>query len=132
MKKIFLLIISLGLFAFVLISSPSPAQTYDPNNTKQNVKIKKGNSFQVVLDSNPTTGYQWMYLMDPQEEKVKLVKSSYIINPSNPKMVGVGGKETLIFKAMKTGETRIILEYVRSFEPKKPAKIHTLDIAISL
>ncbi len=116
----------------IFASHPAPAQTNDPNNTSQIIKVKKGNSFSVVLDSNPTTGYQWMYLMDPKEEKVKLVKSSYIVNPSKPKMVGVGGKQTLIFKAVKTGETRIILEYVRSFEPKNPAKIHTLDINISL
>ena len=130
MKKLFSILIGSLIVSSFFVSAIAIAQS-NSSDTSETINVKKGKSLQIVLDSNGSTGYGWMYLMDPYEKKVKFSKAKYSMNSSDPELVGGGGKETLTFKALKEGETRIILEYVRSFDLKNPAKIHTVTVKVS-
>lgn len=78
------------------------------------IEIEKGEEFAIVLESNPTTGYQWK-LADPlDEEIVVLVKTEY--EEPDEELVGAPGEEKWTFKAQGLGDTEINLAYVRPWE----------------
>ena len=78
------------------------------------ITTKVGEEFNITLDANPTTGYQWQLSDNFTEGIVKLVKSEYVAPETE--MVGAGGKEVGTFKGVRPGETIIDLEYVRPWE----------------
>ena len=92
-----------------------------PDNTEQNISkedsniinTKKGDKFLVVLDSNPTTGYQWEANVD--SDYIKLDDKSFN-SESSEEIVGAGGNETFNFTALKSGETEITFSYLRPWE----------------
>lgn len=87
--------------------------------TENVIETKVGNKFKIELKSNPSTGYQWQLEKPLDKNFVKLVSSNYF--HSNTPLIGAGGKEVWVFKAIKKGETVISLKYVRSWEVNQPA-----------
>lgn len=75
-------------------------------------KINIGDAFKVVLKGNPTTGYIWHYSIE-NSDIVKLDFENYV-RDSN--IVGAGNTYTWNFKALKTGDTKIIYKYYRDWE----------------
>ena len=93
------------------------------------IHTKTGEIFSITLDSNPTTGYQWQLANLVDEKVLKLISSEYRMAETN--MVGAGGKEVWTFKALSTGQTTIVFEYVRLWEKdKEPAKKAAFTINI--
>lgn len=92
------------------------------------LKTKVGEEFQVVLPSNPTTGFRWALGKKLDKNKISLVSSDYV--PSKPQLTGSGGNEVWIFKAVKSGKTKILFEYSRSWEKGKISerKIYNIEI----
>jgi len=84
-----------------------------PKESADVINTKKGESFLVVLDSNPTTGYSWEVSVD--SEYVQLDDKSFD-SESSEGMVGVGGYETFNFTALESGETEITFSYLRPWE----------------
>lgn len=80
------------------------------------IETKKGDSFSVVLEANPTTGYEWE--IDFDSDYIQLVERKYV--PSSPELIGSGGEETFNFLALKSGETEITFSYLRAWEEDKP------------
>ena len=127
MKKYLALMISF-LALSLLVSGASAAQnqntaTHPVIKTKL-VKVDK--EFQVVLKSNPTTGYSWMPKFDSRY--IKLVNSRYVPYKTAPNIVGSGGVQIFTFKAIKRGFSRITFEYQRSWETVPPIKVETYNI----
>lgn len=84
-----------------------------PKSLPGTIEIKKGESFSVVLEANPTTGYQWELDFDP--DYIQLIDREYA--PSSPReVVGAGGQETFNFLALKSGKTEITFSYLRPWE----------------
>src|SRR5574344_1065796 len=92
------------------------------------VKLRK--NFQIKLESNPSTGYSWDLSKTVDKSYVKLVKNSYKQNRCNPRMVGVGGVETFVFKPLKKGSTTIYFEYKRPWEKENVVETKTVNIFI--
>lgn len=75
----------------------------------------------VKLESNPTTGYGWHIVAVDDTILQSQGDVEYIQQDrQGTPMVGVGGWETLRFKALKSGTTTLTLGYSRSFEPDVP------------
>jgi inhibitor of cysteine peptidase len=89
------------------------------NDPSQPIDIAVGQNFRIVLDANPTTGYQWQLSEVLDERTVILVGSEYDI-PRTPGLVGAGGKQIWTFKAVGQGQTVIVLHYLRSWEKGVP------------
>ena len=71
--------------------------------------------FVIALGSNPTTGYRWQESHD--KTMVELVEKSYKPKESAEETVVRGeGVDYFKFKTLKTGQTKIILTYERSWE----------------
>ena len=128
MKKYLALLISF-LALSLLVSGASAAQnqntaTHPVIKTKL-VKVDK--EFQVVLKSNPTTGYSWMAKFDPKY--IQLVNSKYVPYKTSNNIVGSGGVQIFTFKAIKKGFSRITFEYQRPWaETVPPIKVETYNI----
>jgi inhibitor of cysteine peptidase len=97
-----------------------------PANTT--VYTSANEEFQVTLDSNPSTGYEWQ-VRSMNEAIVRLVSDEYI--PRESGLVGAGGKQVLTFEASGEGKTTIALEYVRPWEPERPASVYFVNVIVS-
>jgi len=102
--------------------------------TEQKVTVTAGQEFTITLDSNITTGYGWQLAKPLDKTFVKAVKNEY----QNPKpapgkgpVVGAGGQEVWVFKALKAGSTVIDFKYVRPWEKdKEPVKTASFQVVI--
>ena len=84
---------------------------------KETIKVSPGASFDIVLASNPTTGYSWGPAKVSDDKVVKFVSSKFIAKKS--RLAGSGGKEVWTFSALAPGKTTILLQYKRPWEKDK-------------
>lgn len=100
----------------------------DESYNGRTVKLKVGESLEIALGENPTTGYRWRLrvaamdtAMDAAEEKAHsacvFVKDSY--EPGHTKVSGQGGIRRWQFQAVAAGVCKIELEYRRPWEQNK-------------
>jgi inhibitor of cysteine peptidase len=93
------------------------------------IEVTAGKIFVISLDSNATTGYSWRIYENYPEGIVELV--DHIYRPGETSRIGAGGTEFWAFRALKTGETKITMEYVRPWEEgAKPAEQKTFEVSV--
>jgi inhibitor of cysteine peptidase len=110
----------------VLAGCASGVKTYtDPG---QAISIGVNQEFVIALDSNPTTGYSWQESHD--EAILELVEKTYEPGKEAEQgLVGAGGVEYFRFKALKTGETNVTMQYKRPWEAEViDQKVFTVNI----
>ena len=101
--------------------------TLDISDSGSAITFEVGDTFEVLLDSNPTTGYGWTVAEQP--DGVTLVSSDY--EEPDTSLVGAGGVETFEFEATAAGSGVLRLDYVRSFDdPVVPADTVEYDLTI--
>lgn len=128
MNTVRILAISLAIFA-VADYICAPNTKCNINEDPSMITAKVGETFDITLDSNPSTGYSWKLSDNLTEGIVKLMNSSY--TPPETQRKGGGGKEIWRFKAVAAGKTTITLEYVRPWEKDKPpAKKSIFEVII--
>ena len=130
--------------ALVLIVSLTGAGRGQPvagtlaTDTKKNIfsddshpiRIKAGEEFSIVLDSNPTTGYSWQLEKSFDKDVLGLIEHGYL-PPESPRR-GAGGREIWDFRARKEGTAEIRLEYRRPWEKDKlPIRTRTFTVLVS-
>ncbi len=87
------------------------------------IEVEKGEEFAIVLESNPTTGYQWKLAEPIDEEVLILIKTEY--EEPDEELLGAPGEEKWTFKAENLGDTEITLAYVRPWEEEAPEAMET-------
>ena len=90
----------------------------DPANL---IEVEKGEEFAILLESNPTTGYQWKLAEELDTEIIVLVKTEY--EAPDTELMGAPGEEKWTFKAENLGDTTITLAYVRPWEEEEQRSI---------
>jgi inhibitor of cysteine peptidase len=93
----------------------------DESNSGKELQMAPGNTLQVALDSNPTTGFKWELVQISDRavlEKVSDIFEKPMVKQreGSPPIVGAGGKEFWTFKALKPGTAVISMEYSRPWE----------------
>jgi predicted secreted protein len=81
------------------------------------VKLHPGDILEIVLSSNPTTGYTWE--VQPGSEAVLRLRGEPEFRPDS-NVLGSGGRMTFRFDAVAVGEVPLALLYWRAFEPGVP------------
>jgi inhibitor of cysteine peptidase len=76
-------------------------------------EIGQGSRFAVILNENPTTGYQWNATVS---SGLEIQSVEYRQNDAPPGMTGVGGKRTWILVAKDAGNQKFSGVYKRSWE----------------
>jgi inhibitor of cysteine peptidase len=142
----FTIIVFLGV---IMVTSCITPKNIDADHSKKDVPIdktiyattdmneiiiEKGESFEIMLDSNPTTGFAWEIAEELDasilEEVDNVYGSNNTDNNDNIPMVGVGGKEVWTFKALKKGEATIKMKYCQSFNANNPAEERSILVKI--
>jgi inhibitor of cysteine peptidase len=97
------------------------------SDPEQTIETNVDNKFDIVLESNPTTGYSWEASYD--QNQLKLVDKIYEEIEGPEELLGAGGNEIFRFKALKSGETQITMSYKRSWETEVlEQKVFTVDV----
>ena len=91
--------------------------------------MKVGQQWKLILDSNATTGYEWVIQPGMDAAVLEIVSSEYV-SPEDTGAVGVGGTQEFVFRAIGTGTTSVLLHYIRSWEPDSPANAFTFDVTV--
>jgi inhibitor of cysteine peptidase len=73
------------------------------------VALVRGDRLQITLASNPSTGYSWRVLT-ASRSVLKMTASTYKGAAGRP---GAGGAQTLTFRVVGRGTTRLTLVYVQ-------------------
>ena len=91
--------------------------------------MPQGKVITLVLDANPTTGFNWRLVGISDKNILEFVKKEFF--PAQSKLVGAGGKEKWSFKTLKSGKAVIVLEYIREWEKNVPAaKIEEFSVFV--
>lgn len=98
------------------------------NDNNQEFILSENEVFEVSLNSNPTTGYQWIIEKIDSSYLYQLGESEYT---SESTILGGGGIETYKFKTLQKGETELLLLYRRSWEDEVPADSFHVKIIIN-
>ena len=87
------------------------------------VHLKAGDTLELRLNSNPTTGFMW-YLKKESTRLLKLTGQSETKPPEpaagQPVMVGQPVVQVFEFLAKQPGDGVLLLHYVRSWDPPSP------------
>ena len=100
--------------------------TTDPD---QPMEAQAGETFEIVIDSNPTTGYHWELIGELDANVVQFV-SRYYIN-DEPVKPGSGGVDVWTFQAVSVGQVQIMLgSYPPSNDVTDPQQTVTFDVMV--
>jgi inhibitor of cysteine peptidase len=106
MKKIIFIVVIMILCVGILVGCESSKDNTD--------KV-----FQIQLDGNPTTGYEWDYSMD-KEGIVKEVSAEYVQDSADEDIEGAGGTYIFEFSGVEEGDVTLTFEYARPWEEVEP------------
>jgi inhibitor of cysteine peptidase len=92
----------------------------------QTVDVSVGQTIEVRLQENPTTGFRWRLASDGGPA-CRIIDDA-LNAPAGPP--GRGGEHKWTFEAIRTGECDIELRYARPWEGSEPGKIFTLHVRV--
>ena len=94
--------------------------------------VEAGETVQVILAGNPTTGYAWFAALD--DDSAALLKQegepTYTQENTDADVVGAGGTYTFTFTAAGEGEALLKLIYARAWEDVEPEETFTANVTV--
>lgn len=111
-------------------ASPQPSSTLQVTaaDDKGSVSLHVGDTLQITLEGNPTTGYQWE--VASVDESVLKASGEPQYTPTSAAL-GSGGVYIFSFKALDAGKTTLELVYHRTFEKNvPPLQTFTLTVTV--
>jgi len=139
MKRIYFLGIITILLASCATSSTTPTPTLpptaetpnplpEPSDPTQLITVKAGETFELVLPSNPSTGYGWDIIPELDESIIQFVEQDY--SSEQPVIPGSGGVDVWTFRAVSAGDTTVVLGYYPPSNPNDPEEVVTFSIHV--
>jgi inhibitor of cysteine peptidase len=95
------------------------------------VTLEPGQQLQISLESNPSTGFRWNLVQEPDANVLILVSSTYVEPVTDDQVVGAPGTEVWTFEAAAAGTTSLELAYFRSFEPENVGGTFSLNAEVT-
>ncbi len=93
------------------------------------VLVASGDRFEVRLESNVTTGFEWVVDPESASDVVTVVSSTY--DEPETDLVGAPGTQIFVFEATRAGAGILRLEYLRPFDdPPVPERIVELIVSV--
>lgn len=139
MKRISLVlvltILLTGCAAFSFTPTPTlpptaetPNPLPEPTDPTQLLTVAPAETFDIVVPSNPSTGYSWSIIPEPDENIVQLVGQNFLAE--QPLAIGSGGVDVWTFRAVNAGETTIALGYYSPTNANDPEETITFSIQV--
>lgn len=117
----------LGISLIIFMSCKGEKSVPQQNQDQQDmtiIRVKKGESFTIPLESSYGNGYQWELEMPVNGKMIQLDSSSVTQSQkstdSKPMEEGNQAFENFHFSVKKKGETTLHFQQVRVWEKKKP------------
>jgi predicted secreted protein len=106
---------------------PSGPGVYtDPGKT---IRLQTGDEFSIELESDPSTGFNWVLTEQLKSSVVRMVRVSY--RPPDPPVPGTPGTDVWAFRATGPGTAEITLGYVKqSVTPSETAEERTFTVEV--
>ena len=91
---------------------------YDNNHINQTLEAQAGETFEVKLGSNPTTGFRWSETTQISDTAIIVQEGHEFIGPESesPPPPGTPGQEVWVFKALGKGSSTVYLEYSQPWD----------------
>ena len=122
-------IVSMLVISICIAGCGITQKSHEYTDPSEAINTKVGSKFIILLDSNRTTGYQWQLAERLDNSVLKAESSEYIV--PEKKLIGAGGKERWVFKAVGKGKTTASFEYLRPWEKDvKPARVSKFTIIV--
>ena len=110
----------------LLPTGETPNPLPEPTDPTQLIVVGPGQTFDIVLPSNPSTGYRWDLVGELDANLLQLMEQTYIAE--QPIIPGSGGVDVWTFSAIGTGETTIELGYYPPSGDAQPQETVTFSI----
>jgi predicted secreted protein len=104
----------------------------EPAETDANapVRAKAGETVEVFVRSNPSTGYEWSVTETPDTSIVALAGKRHLPKPRSGGRNGVGGTDRWTFTARRPGRTQVLLGYARPWEKVPPIETRRFTFVV--
>ena len=109
-------------------TAETPNLLPEPSDPTQLITVSPGETFDIVLPSNSSTGYRWDILPELNVNLLELIGQNYIAE--QPVIPGSGGVEVWTFRAVNAGETTIALGYYSPTNANDPEETITFSIQV--
>ncbi len=116
----------LALAACSQTASAASTTSIGAADAGKTISLQKGDSLTVTLDGNATTGYTWQAQPTDPAILKQVGEATYT---SKSKELGAPGKVSITFQAVKTGQSELVLNYMRPFE-KNSAPLNTFKVTV--
>jgi len=94
------------------------------------VTLRKGERLRVVLESNASTGYQWVVTPVPSASVLAPMGEPFYVTPATD-LLGAAGHQVFDFTAVGPGTATLRLAYQRTTTPPEaPAKEWTVTVTV--
>ena len=90
------------------------------------IRVRAGELFSVVVDVNPSTGYEWTGSVDGEAVELRDVR----LTPAVGK-IGAGGGQTFELVAKHAGRATLSLTLARAWEPTRPIESIRFDVEVA-
>ncbi|MEM8549962.1 MAG: protease inhibitor I42 family protein [Verrucomicrobiota bacterium] len=101
----------------------------------EQLNLRVGDTLNVSLPQNPTTGYSWnsIGVMDGVLTRQGNAQTkSLTTDGNNPQLIGAPSETVWTYQATEAGEAKLEYEYVRSWEKNtQPSKVFTVKVIVS-
>lgn len=106
-----------------------PEKTREFTDPLRTIQAAVGDTFSIVLDSNPTTGYSWRRQDRTGDGVVAFTGSRFV--PARTDLAGAGGREHMTFTATAPGTEKLTFHYLRPWEKNtEPAKTVVFTVTV--
>ena len=111
-----------------------PSEIHDLSATDPSVVIEAmiGDSFEIVLKDNPSTGYQWKLVSMPPDQLQQEGSQEYVPASDTGDVIGVGGHEICRFTAIGFGSVPVVFGYFSPGSYGEGIPEETLSFSISI
>lgn len=125
---IYILMLSWLILPVCGSETKEPVSYSDPADT---ITVEVGKRFEIVLESNPTTGYTWRFIQPIDSTLLSLLEAKYVAKPNPEKLMGRGGHDHWLFEATAKGTTSVSLHYLRPWDSTSVDKVLDFTVEIS-
>lgn len=85
---------------------------------EETIRIRRGQEFRIILESNPTSGFRWLPIFD--ESIINLISHNFL--PSHTMGIGQSGEDVFVFRAVSSGSYIVKMLYKREWEKRYISK----------
>ena len=95
----------------------------------EDIVVNAGDSFIIALESNPTTGFEWM--AEIEGDHISYLGKEFVsAHDADTNVVGAGGMEYFTYKAESKGSSDVLFSYARTWESVQPLEKKTFHIIV--